>query len=199
MLSIRRINTETKVIDTVLSEISGRPLNQPNDLRFDERNNLIFTCPGPSEGKEPGYVAVRATNGMVEVIADGLAYPNGLAFFPNHKTLLIAETHRQRIWEGFWDAEGLSWETIRVWSHVIDAPANAPFPGPDGMAVGTDRNLYVVVFGAGLIRVLSTEGELVRDISLPGQNPTNCAFDPSGKLGLVVTESERGELLSVVF
>ena len=189
----------TKIIDTVLSEVSGRPLNKPNDLQFDELNNLIFTCPGSSDGEEPGYVVVRTPDGLAEVIADGLAYPNGLAFFPNYKTLLIAETHRQRIWQGFWDPEGLSWETIRVWSQVIDTPPNAPYPGPDGLAVGPDRNLYVAVFGAGLIRVLSTEGDFIRDISLPGQNPTNCIFDPSGKLGLVVTESSRGELLSVVF
>lgn len=197
--AIRRMSIETKVVDTVLTEISGRPLNKPNDLLFDNRNNLIFTCPGPEQGDEPGYVAVRTPGGLVDVIADGLSYPNGLALFPNAQTLLIAETHRQRIWEGFWDAEGLSWETIRVWAHVVDAPGKAPLPGPDGMAIGPDGNLYVAVFGAGLIRVLSAEGELVRDIRLPGQNPTNCLFDPSGKLGLIVTESERGELLSLIF
>lgn len=194
--AIRRMSIDTKTIDTVVSELGNRPLNGPNDLLFDSRNNLIFTCPGSSA--EPGYVAVYSASGMVEVIADGLDYPNGLAFLANDKTLLIGETHRQRIWEGFWDAEGLSWETIRVWSHVIDAPVNAPFPGPDGMALGSDGNLYVTVFGAGLIRVLSAEGEFIRDISLPGQNPTNCIFDPSGKLGLVVTDSSRGELLSII-
>lgn len=197
--AIRRMSVETKAIDTVISAVNGRPLNKPNDLLFDDRNNLIFTCPGSSEKGEAGYVAVRTPTGMVEIIADGLAYPNGLALFPTTKTLLIAESHRQQIWQGFWDAEGLSWETIRVWSQVVDAPVNAHSPGPDGMAVGPDENLYVAVFGAGLIRVLSTEGEFIRDISLPGQNPTNCIFDPSGELGLIVTESERGELLSVVF
>ena len=197
--AIRRMSIETKAIDTILTNIGGRPLNKPNDLLFDNRNNLIFTCPGSEDGKEVGYVAVRTPSGLVNVIADGLSYPNGVVLLPNTKTLLISETHRQRIWAGFWDDEGLSWETIRVWAHIIDAPPNEPFPGPDGMAVGPDGNLYAAIFGAGLIRVLSAEGEFVRDISLPGQNPTNCIFDPSGKLGLVVTESSRGELLSIIF
>ena len=192
---IRRMSVETKSVETVISEVGGLSLNNPNDLLFDSRKNLIFACSGTSE--DSGYVAVRNSAGMIEVIADGLDHPNGLAFFPDDKKLLVAETHRQRIWEGFWDAEGLSWETIRVWSHVIDVPANEPLPGPNGMVVGPDGNLYVSVFGAGLIRVLSAEGEFVRNISLPGPNPTNCAFDPSGILGLVVTESSRGELLSI--
>jgi gluconolactonase len=197
--AIRRMSIETKVIDTVIDNINGQPLNKPNDLYFDDHNNLIFTCPGSADKEELGYVVVRTPTGLAEIIADGLAYPNGLAFYPDSRTLLVAETHHQRIWQGFWDAEGLSWETIRVWSQVIDAPVNAQIPGPDGMTVGPDGNLYVAIFGAGIIRVLSTEGEFVRDIKLPGQNPTNCIFDPSGKLGLIVTESERGELLSIAF
>ena len=197
--AIRRMNIETKTIDTILDTVGGRPLSKPNDLVFDDRGNLIFTCPGVWDSGEPGYVVVYTPDGSAEIIADGLAYPNGLVLLPDAKSLLIAETHRQRIWQGHWDDGGLSWENIRVWSRVIDAPPNAPLPGPDGMAVGSEGNLHVAVFGAGIVRVFSAEGEFIRDITLPGQNPTNCTFDPSGKLGLVVTESERGELLSVVF
>lgn len=195
--TIRRLNIETDLIETVVSHVNGQPLHMPNDLLFDNHDNLLITCPGPPDGSESGYVAVRSSNGLVTIIAEGLLYPNGLAFFPNQDTLLIGETHQQRIWSGFWDADTLSWETIHVWANVIDAPVNAPIPGPDGMIIGPDGNLYVAVFGAGIIRVFSDEGQPVRDIRLPGQNPSNCVFDPSGELGLIVTETERGELLSI--
>lgn len=197
--AIRRMTIETKSIETVITAINAQPLNQPTDLQFDSHNNLIFSCPGSAADEEPGYVAVLTPQGLVDIVAEGLAYPNGLAFYPDTRTLLIAETHRQRIWQGFWNADELSWETIRVWSNVIDAPVSATIPYPGGMANGPDGNLYVAVFGAGLIRVLSAEGEFIRDISLPGLNPTNCIFDPKGVLGLVVTESQRGELLSITF
>lgn len=195
--AIRRMHIETKVVDYVLDKISGRPLGSPNDLLFDSQDNLIFSCSGLREGEESGYVGVYSANNIAEIIADGLSYSSGLALFPTTRTLLIAETQRQRIWQGFWDAEALSWETIRVWSQVMEVSTHSGQQGPNGMAIGPDGNLYVALFGAGLIRVLSPDGEFVRDVELPGQNPTNCIFDPSGKLGLIVTESERGELLSI--
>lgn len=65
------------------------------------------------------------------------------------------------------------------------------------MATGPDGNVYVTVYGLGLIRVFSAGGNFLRDIDLPGRYPTSCAFDPSNKLGLVVTETEHGQLLSV--
>lgn len=195
--AIRRLNLATETVDTVLNQLSGQPLNKPNDLLFDQQGNLICTCPGPPDANEQGYVVVYSATGAVEIIAEGLLYPNGLAFLPDTNTLLIAETHQQRIWSGFWDVNTLSWENISVWTDVVDAPIGAPVPGPDGMAVGPDGNVYVAVFGAGFIRVFSSEGKYQRDIHLPGQNPTNCTFDPSGQLGLVVTEAEKGLLLSV--
>ncbi|QDK77128.1 SMP-30/gluconolactonase/LRE family protein [Spirosoma sp. KCTC 42546] len=196
--AIRRLNLKTEAIETVISHVSGQPLNMPNDLTFDDRNNLLITCPGPPDAGQQGYVVVYSANGSVEIIADGLLYPNGLAFYPDKQTLLIAETHQQRIWSGYWDSEGLSWETIRVWATVIDAPVGASIPGPDGITPGPDGNLYVAVFGAGIIRVFSADGAFVRDIKLPGQNPSNCIYDLSGKLGLIVTETEKGQLLSIV-
>jgi len=195
--SIRRMDADTKTVETILDNVRGEPLATPGNLAFDAAGNLLFTCSGPANGSMAGWVTGRHASGYAEVIADGLAYPNGLAFLPG--MLLIAETHRQRIWAGFWDENNLSWETIHVWTDMTESrtPVFSQSVGPADMAVSPEGEVYVTVTGQGLIRVFSDEGVFVRDIELPGHNPTSCAFDPSNQLGLVVAEAERGELLSI--
>lgn len=195
--AIRRMHVKSKSIETVLTHIAGEPLLMPNDLLFDQAGNLLFTCSGPPGQERMGYVAVYSATHQTELIADGLHYPNGLLFHPDNQTLMIAETCRQRIWQGYWDNKGLSWENIHVWATTSDNAVQDDTSGPTGMTTGPDGYLYVALWGESLIRVLSTEGVVVRDIPLPGSNPSHCVFDPTGRLGLVVSEAEQGQLLSI--
>jgi len=193
--AIRRIQPETKQVEVVIDEVNGEPLNMPNDLLFDKKGNLLFSCPGPPDDDVHGYVAVLSASGSAEVITEGLRYPNGLAILPESKGLLIAETHMQRIWCGYWDETSLTWENIRVW-----AETGTNGFGPDGMTVGPDGNLYVAIYGGSRINVFDQEGVSLRNIEVPGENPTNVVFNPE-KTELIITEAEKrpaGEYPSLI-
>jgi len=171
--------------------LDGEPLSRPNDLAFDSIGNLVFTCPGNSRANPIGLVACLRRDGRVQAIARGFYFPNGLAFTPDSKHLVVAETRRQRLWRGQWDSEHGHWLAPRPWASV---GGNI---GPDGMAFAADGNLYVAILGAGEIKVVAPDGEVIEVIEVPGAKPTNCAFDPGGELGLVVTEAEHGSFLSI--
>jgi gluconolactonase len=128
--------------------------------------------------------------GQIRRVASGFYFPNGLAFSPDGRHLIVAETRRQRIWRGRWDAERALWLAPRPWASVGGTI------GPDGMAFAKDGRLYVAIYSGGAMKVVGTDGEVEEVIPVPGANPTNCAFDPSGALGLVITEAETGRLLS---
>lgn len=190
--ALRRFDPKTQQTETMVRQCGTETLNKPNDLAFDRNGNLVFTCPDNSRQEPTGYVCVLTPTGEVRKIAQGLYFPNGLAFSADGKELVIAETYRHRLWKGRWNAEAGGWDAAKIWCTIggPDGPG-----GPDGMAFGEDKNLYVAVYGTASVKVVSPEGIAIGQISLPGQNPTNCAFTPSGKGNLVITEAEKGQIL----
>jgi gluconolactonase len=117
--------------------------------------------------------------------------PNGLDFVEGGKSLVVADTFRKALYLGEWEASKRSLLAPQQWALVGGKE------GPDGMAPGLDGLLYTAIYGDGVIRGVDSAGKITLEIPLPGSNPTNVAIDPSGKLGLVVTETERGQLLSL--
>lgn len=189
--AIRKYDSSSGLFTTIIDQIDGKPLFMPNDLAFDPLGNLVFTNPGDSRTVPSGYVCCLNQDIKLAKIAESMYFPNGLHFVNKGEKLVIAETYKQRLWIGKWDSESKKWIDPKPFADVGGKI------GPDGMALGQDGLLYVAVYSSGQIKVVNMNGEIVWVYDLPGQNPTNAAFDPSGELGLVVTEAEKGLLLSL--
>ena len=176
--------------ETILEKIDGGPLQSPNDLAFDPEGNLLFTCPNFSNTNPTGYVVCLRPDGSALKIAEGYYRPNGLDLVEGGKALVVADTYQKTLFKGAWDTKTCTWQNPQAWAKVGGSE------GPDGMAPGADGLLYQAIYGDGVIRVVDGQGQVTREIRVPGSNPTNVAIDPSGKLGIVVTETEHGQLLS---
>jgi gluconolactonase len=191
LCSLRRYGPSTRAIETLADSVDGQRLLMPNDLAYDSGGNLVFTNPGASGTEPSGYVCVLTPVGALKKIGTGFYFCNGLAFTPDGSELIVAETYRQRLWRGAWDASTATWLEPKVWAEGLVGE-----PGPDGMAFAADGTLWVAVYGSGTVMQIDPNGQIIDRLSIGGKNPTNCAFDPSGRLGLVVTETEKGQLLS---
>lgn len=186
--TIRRVAADGAI--AVMAGSAAAPLDRPNDLAFDAVGTLVFTCPGNSRTEPTGTVGSLGRDGVLGGVAANMLFPNGLAFTPDGRELVVAETYAHRLWRGTWDAAARAWRDPRPWADV-----GGPI-GPDGMAFADDGLLFVAIFGEGRIAVVDPAGRTTTSLATPGARPTNVALDPSGRLGLVVTEAERGLLLS---
>jgi gluconolactonase len=189
--AIRRYHPEAELWEVILDQIDGEPLLSPNDLSFDARGNLLFTCPNFGSEDALGYVVCLKPDKTALKVAEGYYRPNGLDIVDGGKSLVVADTFQRTLFKGAWDDQACSWTNVQPWALVGGSE------GPDGMAFGADGMLYQAIYGDGVICVVDGQGEVTERIELPGKNPTNVAVDPGGKLGLVVTEAEKGLLLSI--
>lgn len=174
----------------VVGSADGRNLDGPNDLAFDSCGNLIFSCHNQARTAPTGYIAVLRPSGECSVAGSSLQFPNGIAFGSSGKVLYVAETYKQRVLSGRWDA------TIGLWQPSEVTIKTAGPGGPDGLALDELGNVYAAVYGAGCIAVAN--GEDGSQISISSRCPTSCAFDPAGRLGLVFTEAETGTISAVL-
>jgi len=188
--AVRRFEEATLTWDTIIGELDGEPLRAPNDLAFGPEGSLVFTCPGGSREDPIGYVTCIEPDGTAKTVGEGYYFPNGLAFTAEGSELVVAETFGHRLWKGEWDSEAFAWRDPEIWCEV-----GGPV-GPDGMALDADGRTYVAVFGTGEVRAVAPDGTIEERIDVPGRDPTNVAFDPSGELGMVVTEAHEGNLVS---
>lgn len=190
---IRTFNPNTKAFTDICSEtIEKEKLKRPNDLIFDPYGNILFSdhADGRKEFISTFNVLPKGGN-RAKVISSGKLFANGLALKNAGKTLVYAETYNQQLWIADWDAKKFELINERPFAKA----GNGPW-GPDGIAFDEYENLYVAVFNEHLVNIYSKTGDLINHINIEGSRPTSCAFDPSGKLGLVVTEAERGEIIS---
>jgi gluconolactonase len=174
--AVLHLDKDGKIIGKASAECEGKPLRAPNDLTLDPKGGFYFTDPGGSDEKNPiGTVHYVDSKGKTHLVAQGLAFPNGIVLRPNGKSLLVAESKYNHI---------LVYEVIAP-GKLGEKKVFAPLPTksgdqidnqPDGICLDRDGNLYVAHYGMHQVQVLSPAGKLLR--RYPGGNLTtsNVAF-----------------------
>ena len=161
-----------------------------NDLVFGDDGDLFFTDPGESALENPnGRVFRMRADGTIDLLMDGLPYPNGLVLSPSQKTLYVAVTRSQQVLRLPLHAQG----TFKCGMFL---QLSGGLAGPDGMAIGADGSLVVVHAGFGTVWVFDSLGEPVARIrSCAGVRTTNVAFGGPDNKSLFITEAEHGVIL----
>ena len=174
--AVLHLNKDGKIIGKASAECEGKPLRAPNDLTLDPKGGFYFTDPGGSDEKNPiGTVHYVDAKGKTHLVAQGLAFPNGIVLRPDGKSLLVAESKYNHILVYDVIAPGKLGEK-KVFAQLPTKTGDQIDNQPDGICLDQDGSLYVAHYGMHQVQVLSPAGKLLR--RYPGGNLTtsNVAF-----------------------
>ena len=122
-----------------LGDLSASPWN---DIVVDRAgnayvNNIGFEFPGGAFA--PGTLALVSPDGTARQVADGLAFPNGIAISADDGTLIVAESYAERLTAFTIDDDG-GLRDRRVW-------AETPGDHPDGICIDSDGAVWYADVG----------------------------------------------------
>jgi sugar lactone lactonase YvrE len=133
---LRREPDGSLVTHADLSALSekGHPWNE---IVVDGRGNAYINNQGfefPGGEFAPGTVALLTPDGSARQVADGIAFPNGMAVTPDNSTLICAESYGKRLTAFDITADG-SLSNRRVWADLDDGV-------PDGICVDAEGAVW---------------------------------------------------------
>ena len=163
-------------------------MNQPNDIAIMKDGTLFAS--DPNWGEETGNLWMISNTGEVSLLESDMGTTNGVEVSPGEKYLYVNESLQRKIWR-YEIGQDKSISNKSLFHEFSDF-------GMDGMRCDKEGNLYVARYGKGVVAVLSPNGELLRDIVLPGNNPTNVAFGGSDYKTIYVTLQSKKKVVSFV-
>jgi gluconolactonase len=168
----------------------SKRFSSPNDVAVRSDGTVYFTDPAYQAGSvkqsaERAYWATPA--GVVSVIPDTGAPPNGIILSPDEKTLYVGGS--------------------KLSSYPVNADgslgAGKTFPndamglyGTDGLGMDCAGNVYVAMYSQGVVEVLKPTGEKLGTIQV-GSGVTNVAFGGPDSKTIYITRMTPPSLYAV--
>jgi sugar lactone lactonase YvrE len=188
-----------RLADNELVEVSDFAKLTPypcNDLVVDGQGrayigNLGFDFSDPEAMPQPGSILLVTPNGNVQVVADGLAFPNGMVITPDGQTLIVAESHAARLTTFTIAADGTlthqrSWAQFEDWG---DFGAHEGQITPDGICLDQAGAVWVTSPNTKEVLRVRAGGEIVERIPLD-TIPLACMLGGADRRTLFIATTE---------
>lgn len=175
---------------TVADAFDGKKLNSPNDLILSKAGDLYFTDPSyglaSNSKKEIAFQGVykMSPTGKVTMLLDSIDQPNGIAMFPDQKTLLVSNSDpNKKRWYAYDLAKDGSITSGKIFYDASEAAGSGL---SDGFKIDKKGNVFAS--GPGGIWIFNKSGELLGKIKIEGTTAANCALTPDGKTLFITAE-----------
>jgi len=151
--AVLHLDAQGKILGNASLECDGKPLQEPGDLALDPKGGFYFT------DTEAIYFVDRL--GKTRLAARELNLPRGIVLRPDGKTLLVAESRRNRILSYDVLAPG-KLGPMKVFASLPSKQDGQIDNQAKGMCLDQHGNLYIAHYGMRSVEVLSRKARLIR-------------------------------------
>lgn len=179
---------------TLADKYGDKRFSSPNDAVFNSKGELFFTDPpyglitqsDNDPAKEITFNGVYKVkkNGEVILLIDSLTRPNGIAFFPGEKQILIANSDPKKPNWYIYDVDGDKLKNGRIFYSAAGVRGAGL---PDGFRIDKKGNVYSA--GPGGLHIFNREGKLLGKLIVPGPT-SNCSLSADQKT-LYITNNNQ--------
>jgi sugar lactone lactonase YvrE len=131
-------------------------------------------------------IALVAPEGDVRVVADDVAYPNGITTTPDGSTLLLAETFGGCITAFTVEGDG-TLTGRRTWAQLPDATH------PDGLCLDANGDVWVASYLAGEFLHVREGGEVLDRMAIDGRWAMSCCLGGDDGRSLLLCTAETSQ------
>jgi sugar lactone lactonase YvrE len=133
-----------------VADLAGLVEYPNNDIVVDGQGrayigNMGFDFGNPAVSPALAPLLFVTPDGKARIVAEGLAFPNGIVITPNGQTLIVAESHAARLTAFNIETDG-SLSNRRVWAQFPDDGSYGTSTGqitPDGMCLDAEGAVWV--------------------------------------------------------
>ncbi len=188
-----RLEKEGLVEIADLSELVSSPCN---DMVIDRQGrayigNMGYDFGDDAATPQPGPILLVTAEGQGRIVAEGLAFPNGMVITPDGQTLIVAESHAARLSAFTIEADG-SLSQRRAWAQFEDHGDYGAHEGqivPDGICLDGEGALWIASPNTGEVLRVREGGEIVQRILLDTV-PLACMLGGRERRTLFITTTE---------
>ena len=189
--AVLKLDAEGNLVEKLAVKSDGYFLRAPHDVTSDSEGGLYFTDPGYARIRNPiGQIHYVARNGKVTVVAQKLAFPEGIAVSPDGMKLYVIESQKNQL---------LAFDIVsagKVGSKFVLATLSNEFNrngegSASGLAVDEQGRIYVAHRDANRVEVLDADGRAVTTYSCGTMSVSTVALS-RGSRPQILTGGGRG-------
>lgn len=183
---IHMIDPASGAVELLMDPEPDKPDHRLNEGKCDPQGRFWVGSISTLGRFPTGCLYRLEKDGSVSEVMNEISVPNTLAWLPDGKHMVFADSVRRQIWRFRYDAESGAIDDRDVFIDV------GHFKGiPDGVAIDEEGGLWIAEFGGGAVHHYSAAGNLIEKVILPATQITSCVFAGPEMRHLVIISVKR--------